>query len=174
MCVGVSVWLGWSGILVAGFVLLDGYHPQRNHTETPTHVETRTHDQCGDTIGKPQAPDDGYIYEHVEHRRIEIKLNTSDIKLVFYSSTIHNDARSNIHKIYLFLFRHNKRCQSCPILKTNNKEKFRCWNKPITIICSSNNLEVPLVFRYSGLWGLVCWCNNADAAEDAATPTWTI
>jgi len=32
-----------------------------SHTETPTHIETRTHDQCGDTIGKSQAPDDGYI-----------------------------------------------------------------------------------------------------------------
>jgi len=29
-----------------------------SHTETPTHIETRTHDQCGDTIEKPQAPDD--------------------------------------------------------------------------------------------------------------------
>jgi len=35
MCVGVSVWLGWSGIRVA--------------------------DQCGDTIEKSQAPDDGCI-----------------------------------------------------------------------------------------------------------------
>ena len=32
-----------------------------NHTETPTHIETRTHDQCGDTIEKSQAPDDGCI-----------------------------------------------------------------------------------------------------------------
>ena len=51
MCVGVSVWLGWGGIRVAGF----------NHTETPTHIETRTHDQCGDKIEKTQAPDDGCI-----------------------------------------------------------------------------------------------------------------
>ena len=26
MCVGVLVWLGWSGIRVAGFSLLHGYH----------------------------------------------------------------------------------------------------------------------------------------------------
>ena len=26
MCVGVSVWLGWGGIRVAGFSLLHGYH----------------------------------------------------------------------------------------------------------------------------------------------------
>ena len=35
--------------------------PQTSHTETPTHIETRTHDQCGDTIEKSQAPDDGCI-----------------------------------------------------------------------------------------------------------------
>jgi len=35
--------------------------PQPSYTETPTHIETRTHDQCGDTIEKSQAPDDGYI-----------------------------------------------------------------------------------------------------------------
>ena len=34
---------------------------QPSYTETPTHIETRTHDQCGDTIGKSQAPDDGCI-----------------------------------------------------------------------------------------------------------------
>jgi len=32
-----------------------------SHTETPTHIETRTHDQCGDIIEKSQAPDDGCI-----------------------------------------------------------------------------------------------------------------
>ena len=35
--------------------------PQPSHTETPTHIEPRTHDQCGDTIEKSQAPDDGCI-----------------------------------------------------------------------------------------------------------------
>jgi len=39
MCVGVSVWL-WLA---------------------PTHIETRTHDQCGGSIEKSQAPDDGCI-----------------------------------------------------------------------------------------------------------------
>jgi len=28
---------------------------------TPTHIEIRTHDQCGDTIEKSQAPNDGCI-----------------------------------------------------------------------------------------------------------------
>jgi len=27
----------------------------------PSHIDTRTHDQCGDTIEKSQAPDDGCI-----------------------------------------------------------------------------------------------------------------
>ena len=35
--------------------------PQPSRTETPTHIETRTHDQCGDTIEKSQAPDYGCI-----------------------------------------------------------------------------------------------------------------
>jgi hypothetical protein len=35
--------------------------PQPSHTETPIHIETRTHDQFGDTIEKSQAPDDGCI-----------------------------------------------------------------------------------------------------------------
>jgi len=35
--------------------------PQTSHTETPTHIETRTDDKCGDTIEKSQAPDDGCI-----------------------------------------------------------------------------------------------------------------
>jgi len=26
-----------------------------SHTETPTHIETRTHNQCGDTVEKSQA-----------------------------------------------------------------------------------------------------------------------
>ena len=45
------MWLGWGGIRVAGF----------SHTESPTHIETRTHDQYGDTIEKSQAHDDGCI-----------------------------------------------------------------------------------------------------------------
>jgi len=56
MRVRVSVWLGWGGIRVAGFSLLHGYTPK-----LPLHIETRTHDQCGDSIEKSQAPDDGCI-----------------------------------------------------------------------------------------------------------------
>jgi len=32
-----------------------------SHTKTPTHIETRTHNQSGDTIEKLQAPDYGCI-----------------------------------------------------------------------------------------------------------------
>jgi hypothetical protein len=62
MCAGVSVWLGWGDIHVA-VVLQPATRipPQPSHTQTPTHIETRTHDQCGDSIEKSQAPDDGCI-----------------------------------------------------------------------------------------------------------------
>ena len=48
----------WSCVLVSMYV---GVPPQLSYTETPTHIETRTHNQCGDTIEKSQAPDDGCI-----------------------------------------------------------------------------------------------------------------
>ena len=32
-----------------------------SNTGNPTHIETRTHNQCGDTTEKSQAPDDGCI-----------------------------------------------------------------------------------------------------------------
>ena len=35
--------------------------PQPSHTETPIHIETRTHDQCGDTTEKSQPSDGGCI-----------------------------------------------------------------------------------------------------------------
>ena len=52
MCVGVSVWRA------------SACHTDTkptSHTETPTHIETRTHNQCGDTIEKSQASNDGCI-----------------------------------------------------------------------------------------------------------------
>ena len=51
MCVGVSV---CSGVGVVSVCCASACY-----TETPAHIETRTHDQCGDTIEKSQAPDDG-------------------------------------------------------------------------------------------------------------------
>jgi len=34
---------------------------QPNHTETPTYIEIRTHDHCGDILENSQALDDGCI-----------------------------------------------------------------------------------------------------------------
>jgi len=67
MCVGVLAWLGWGGIRVAG---------------------CRTHNQCGDTIEKSQAPEDGCI--NIRNTLSIKKWNNkaSDIKLVSLYSTI--------------------------------------------------------------------------------------
>jgi len=63
---------------------------QPSHTKTPTHIEPRIHDQCGDTIEKSQAPDDGCINVRNMLSIEEVKKNliNCDIKLVSYSSTI--------------------------------------------------------------------------------------
>jgi len=61
-CVLVSVWLGW-----------DTDTNPTSHTETPTHIETRTYNQCGDTIEKSQAPDDGCI-------NVRNMLSTEEVK----------------------------------------------------------------------------------------------
>ena len=52
---------GWGGIRVAVLQPTTRIPPPISHTDTPTHIETRTHNQCGDTIEKSQAPDDGCI-----------------------------------------------------------------------------------------------------------------
>jgi len=49
--------------------------PQTSHTETPAHIETITHNQCGDTIEKLQASDDGCINVRNILSIEEIKLN---------------------------------------------------------------------------------------------------
>jgi len=59
MCVGVSVWLVWGGIFLVSVCHTDT--TPTSHIETPSHIETRTHNQCGDTIEMLQAPDDGCI-----------------------------------------------------------------------------------------------------------------
>jgi len=81
MCVGVTLWLVWGGIRVAG---------RSKFYFTPTHIETRTHNQCGDTTEKLQAPDDGCINIRNMLSTDEVKQNliNCDIKLVSFSSTI--------------------------------------------------------------------------------------
>jgi len=49
------------GIRVAVLQPATRIPPQSSHTETPSHIETGTHGQCGDTIEKSQAPDVGCI-----------------------------------------------------------------------------------------------------------------
>ena len=125
MCVGVSVWLGWSGIRVAGFSLQHGYYsnpttPKLQHTSNQ-----EQHDQCGNSTKKSQAEacntDTIPTQPHRNSNTHRTKNNTtnvviqqnsrkllmmdtlmsetcwahkkwnkiaSDIKLVFYSSTI--------------------------------------------------------------------------------------
>jgi len=53
MCVGVSVWFGWSGIRVAGS---NPTTPKLQHTSNQ-----EQYDQCGNSTELSQAPDDGYI-----------------------------------------------------------------------------------------------------------------
>ena len=48
MCVGVSVWFGWSGIRVAGFRFSFTTNREQN-------------DRCSNSTEQSQAPDDGYI-----------------------------------------------------------------------------------------------------------------
>ena len=69
------MWLGWGGIRVAGFrlQLATRIPPQPSHTETPTHIETRTYNQCGDTIEKSQAPDGGCINVRIMLSIVEVK-----------------------------------------------------------------------------------------------------
>ena len=80
MCVGVSVWLS---------ACYTDTTPTQPHRNSNTHIETRTHDQCDDSIEKSQAPDDGCINVRNMLSIEEVKQNiiTSDIKLVSYSST---------------------------------------------------------------------------------------
>jgi len=61
MCVGVSVWLvGVVSVWQAASACHMDTTPT-SHTETPTHIETRTHNQCCDTTEKSQTRDGGCI-----------------------------------------------------------------------------------------------------------------
>ena len=76
--------LGWGGI-----ACYTDTTPTQAH-RIPKHIETRTHDQCDDSIEKSQAPDDGCVNVRNMLSVEEVKQNiiTSDVKLVSYSSTI--------------------------------------------------------------------------------------
>ena len=68
-----SVWLGWSGIRVAGWSLQHGYHsnlttPKLQHTSNQ-----EQYDQCDNSTEQSQAPDDGYI-------NVRNMLNAQEVK----------------------------------------------------------------------------------------------
>jgi len=71
MFVGVSVWL--VGVVSVWQAEASACHTVTSHTETPTHIETRAHKQCGDIIEKSQAPDDGCI-------NVRNMLSTEEVK----------------------------------------------------------------------------------------------
>jgi len=70
-CVLVLMCVGSFG--VAGLAWYRGYRPNPATPKLPTHIETRTHDQSGDTIEKSQAPDDGCI-------NVRNMLSTDEVK----------------------------------------------------------------------------------------------
>jgi len=49
MCVGVSVWLGWSGIRVAGFRLQHGYNSNPSTSKLQHTSNQEQYGQCGNT-----------------------------------------------------------------------------------------------------------------------------
>jgi len=59
MYVAVSVWL--VGVVSVWQAEAVTDTTPTSHTETATHIETRTYNQCGDTIEKSQASDDGLL-----------------------------------------------------------------------------------------------------------------
>jgi len=67
----------WCGLVgVVSVLQAEACHmdtTRTNHTETPTHIETRTLNQCGVTIEKSQAPDDGCI-------NVQNMLSTEEVK----------------------------------------------------------------------------------------------
>jgi len=69
LCVGVSVRL----VVVVSVWQAEATTTTTSRTETPTHIETRTHNQCGDTTKKLQAPDDGCI-------NVRNMLSTEEVK----------------------------------------------------------------------------------------------
>ena len=74
MCVGVTVWFGWGGVVslcrLRHCLSLDTTSPQPNHTVTPTHIEPEQY-----THTQSQAPED----ECTSIRNMLSKNKASDI-----------------------------------------------------------------------------------------------
>ena len=58
MCVGVSVWLGWSGTRVAGLACNMDTTPTQPHRNSNTH---RTKNNTTNVVIQQNIPDDGHI-----------------------------------------------------------------------------------------------------------------
>jgi len=98
MCVGVSVWLGWGGIHVAGCYVHTA--PTQPHRNSNTHWNKNAWPMWW--FNRKVAGSWWWMYwcpKHVEHRRSEIKHNNQwhQVSLLFFN--YHKDAQSNIHKI---------------------------------------------------------------------------
>ena len=59
MCVGVLVWLVWSGIVDCS--LQHGYHSKPTTPNLQQTSNQEQDDQSGNSTAQSQAPDDGYI-----------------------------------------------------------------------------------------------------------------
>ena len=94
LCVGGLVWLGFSSVRVAGWSTSCASACNTNTTQTKnktTDVVIQQHSRkllMMDTLMSETC------WVHNKWNKI-----ASDIKLVFYSSTINNDARSSKHKV---------------------------------------------------------------------------
>ena len=56
MCVGVTLWFGWGGVV--SVCMLKHY---TYHNVTPTHIEPEQYNPCNNASNKSQAPEDGCI-----------------------------------------------------------------------------------------------------------------
>ena len=144
MCVGVSVWLGWNGIRVAGWSLqhfelhccgfpvssADRLQERSEHRHVSGYVmglqvsvlqasacntdTTPTQPHRNSNIHRTKNNTTNVVIQQKSCKLLMMdilmsetcwarkKWNkiASDIKLVFYSSNSHNDARSNKHKVH--------------------------------------------------------------------------
>ena len=82
MCVGVTVWFAWGGVVSGCRLQPDTTPPQPNHTVTPTHIKPEQYNPWNNSSNKSQAPEDGCINIR---NMLSSKLwnnKASDIKLV--------------------------------------------------------------------------------------------
>jgi len=140
MCVGVSVWLGWNGIRVAGFSLQhrnSNTHRTKNNT-TNVVIQQNSRKLLMMDILIPET-----CWAHKKWNKI-----ASDIKLVFYSSTI-KMMHGPINIRYLMLFFRFR----------NNSHHYFTQFYPT--VCYERSLHIFIAFREAmpTLWWLM-WTNS--------------